>query len=55
MVILSKREGPMSSLSTNVLQSPLLSPLSGFCDYEGYVIQKKTVLDIDAVESMYVE
>ena len=40
-VLLIKREGPMSSSSTNVLQSPLPSPLSGFFDYEGYVIQKK--------------
>ena len=42
-LILSKLEGPMSSSSTNVLQSPLLSPLSGFCDYEGYVIQKNGI------------
>ena len=27
----------------------------GFCDYERYVIQKKTVLDINAVERVYVE
>ena len=29
--------------------------LTGFCFYEGFVIQKKTVLDTDAVKSVYVE
>ena len=45
-VLLSKREGPMSSLSNNVLQSPLLFPLSGFCDYEEYVIKKNGIRKI---------
>ena len=29
--------------------------LTGFCFYEGFVIQQKTVLDTDAVKSVYVE
>ena len=54
----------MSSLSTFVLQSPIPSSITillildfreyVFCDYERKVIQK-TVLDIDAVSSVYVE
>ena len=29
--------------------------LTGFCFYEGFVIQQKTVLVTDAVKSVYVE
>ena len=35
--------------------SPLLCFLTGFCFYEGFVIQQKMVLDTDAVKSVYVE
>ena len=31
----------MFSSSTNVLKSPLPSPLSGFCDYKGYITEQK--------------
>ena len=40
-VLLSKREGPMDSSSTNVFLSPLLYLLTEFCYYEGCVIQQK--------------
>ena len=29
--------------------------LTGFCFYEGFVIQQKTVLDTDTVKNLYVE
>ena len=32
-----------ASLTNTVFLSPLLSPLSGFRDYEGYVIQKNGI------------
>ena len=55
----------MSSLSTFVkkVSSSVLSfdfanfvfLESGFCDYDRYVILKKTILDLNAVESVYAE
>ena len=42
-ILLSEREVPMASSSTNVFLSPLLSSLTGFCYYEGYVIQKNGI------------
>ena len=45
----------MSSLSTVVLCLLFCVFLPGFCFYEGFVIQQKTVLDTDAVKSVYVQ
>ena len=44
----------MSSSSTVVLCLLFCLFLTGFFFYEGFVIQQKTVLDTDAVKSVYV-
>ena len=48
-------KGSLSSLSSNVLCLLFCVFLTGFCFYEGFVIQQKSVLDIDAVKIVYVE
>ena len=45
----------MSSSSSNVLCLFFCVFLTGLCFYEGFVKQQKTVLDTDAVKSVYVE
>ena len=42
-VLLSKCKGPMASSSTNVFLCPILYPLTGFFNYEGYVIQQNVI------------
>ena len=48
-------KGSFSSSSSNVLCLLFCVFSTGFCFYEGFVIQQKTVLDTDALESVYVE
>ena len=44
-----------SSSSSNIICLLFCVFLNGFCFYEGFVIQQKTVLDTDTVKSVYVE
>ena len=48
-------KAPTSSSSTIVLCLLFCVFKTGFCFYEIFVIQQKTVLDTDAVKSVYVE
>ena len=48
-------KGSTSSSSSNVLCRLFCVFLTGFCFYEGFVIQQKTVLDTNAVKCVYVE
>ena len=54
-VLLGERKGSTSSSSSNVLCLLFCVFLTGLCFYEGFVIQQKTVLDTNAVKSVYVE
>ena len=48
-------KGSLSSSSSDVLRLLFCVLSTGFCFYEGFVIQQKTVLDTNAVKSVYVE
>ena len=48
-------KAPTSSSSTVVLCLLFCVFKTGFCFYEGFVIQQKTDLDTDAVKSVYVQ
>ena len=54
-VLLGERKGSYVLFVNQRYLSPLLCFLTGFYFYEGFVIQQKTVLDTDAVKSVYVE
>ena len=54
-VPLGKRKGSYVFFVFQRSLSPLLCFLTGIYFYEGFLIQQKTVLDTDAVKSVYVE
>ena len=53
-VLLGEYKGSNVFFVNSCYLSPLLCFLTGLCFNEGFVIQQKTVLDTDAVKSVYV-
>ena len=54
-VLLGKRKGSYVFFVFQRSLSPLLCFLTGFCFYEGFVIQQKHYLDTNSVKIVYVE
>ena len=54
-VLLGERKGFFVFFDTDFICVLFCVFLTGFCFYEGFVIQQKTALDTDAVKSVYVE